>query len=530
MTVTTQTPSQRPRPTAEAAIGMGAVAAVSRLVGFVRVLVIAAVLGTTYLGNAFQSANSLSNVLFELLAAGALSAVLVPVFVELLDRGDQRGAEHVAGAVLGAALLVLGVLSAIGIVAAPALARVLTAGVPADVADKQRELTTFLLRFFIPQVLLYAAGTVATAVLHARRRFALAAAAPIGNTLVMVAALLALRAATDENPSFDLGGGERALLVVAGTGGVLAFVGLLLVTCAASGFRLRPRWPSREPRVVDALRHSGWGAALHTGSGMLLGGAIIAGAAVEGGVVAYQVAYVFFLAPYAVLAQPIHTTILPELVGERARPDAFAASVRWAMQRMALLVVPVSAGLMALAGVGLRAVTFGETGMDGASLIATALVALAIGLFPYGAFLLLARAFYALGDSRTPAIASVTSALAGVGVMLAGALVAEGEARVALLGGGHSAAFAIGAIWLGVLLTRRIGTSIVPAGAVRVLTISVVAGLVAWRVAEAVVGDDTSRVGALLASVAGGGAGIAIVLAAYRVAGMQARLAARGVA
>lgn len=528
MTVTTHTPPQLPRPTADAAVGMGAVAAVSRLVGFVRVLVIAAVLGTTYLGNAFQAANSLSNVLFELLAAGALSAVLVPVFVDLLDRGDQRGAEHVAGAVLGAALLVLGVLSVVGIVAAPALARLLTAGVPAAVADEQRELTTFLLRFFLPQVLLYAAGTVATAVLHARRRFALAAAAPIGNTVVMVGALLVLRATTDGNPSLDLAGGERALLVVAGTGGVLAFVGVLVAACAASGFRLRPRWPTREARVVDALRRSGWGAALHTGSGMLLGGAIIAGAAVEGGVVAYQVAYVFFLAPYAVLAQPIHTTILPELVGERERPEAFAASVRWAMQRMALLVMPVSAGLMALGGVGLHVVTFGEAGTAGASLIAAALVAMAVGLFPYGAFLLLARAFYALGDSRTPAIASVTSALAGVAVMLAGAILADGDARVAVLGAGHSAAFAIGALWLGALLTRRLGASILPAGAGRVLGTSIVAGLAAWAVADAVAGDDVSRTGALLASVAGGAVGVAVVLAAYRVTGMPARLATRG--
>ena len=70
---------------------MGAIALVSRVIGFVRVLVVAAVLGTTFLGNAFQSANSVSNVLFELLAAGALSAVLVPAFVKLLEAGDRTG-------------------------------------------------------------------------------------------------------------------------------------------------------------------------------------------------------------------------------------------------------------------------------------------------------------------------------------------------------------------------------------------------------------------------------------------------------
>ena len=71
--MTTEAPSWT-----RAADRMGAVTAVSRAFGFVRVLVIAAVLGTTYLGNAFQAANSVSNVLFELVAAGALSAVLVP--------------------------------------------------------------------------------------------------------------------------------------------------------------------------------------------------------------------------------------------------------------------------------------------------------------------------------------------------------------------------------------------------------------------------------------------------------------------
>ncbi len=69
---------------------MGAVTAVSAALGLVRVLVVAAVLGISFLGNAFQPANSVSNVLFELLAAGALSAVLVPTFVDLLDREDQR--------------------------------------------------------------------------------------------------------------------------------------------------------------------------------------------------------------------------------------------------------------------------------------------------------------------------------------------------------------------------------------------------------------------------------------------------------
>ena len=92
------------RSVARAAVGMGGVTAMSRLAGFARVLVVAAVLGTTYLGNTFQAANSMSNVLFELLAAGALSAVLVPTFVTLMDAGDDREAERLANGLLGYAL------------------------------------------------------------------------------------------------------------------------------------------------------------------------------------------------------------------------------------------------------------------------------------------------------------------------------------------------------------------------------------------------------------------------------------------
>ena len=113
-----------------AARAMGAATAVSRLLGFGRVLVIAAVLGTTDLGNTFSASNSVSNVLFDLLAAGALSAVLVPAFVGLLERRSADGPdpEDLAGALLGWSLLVLGPVCLAGVLAAPALARVLTTG------------------------------------------------------------------------------------------------------------------------------------------------------------------------------------------------------------------------------------------------------------------------------------------------------------------------------------------------------------------------------------------------------------------
>lgn len=516
-------------PTARAAVGMGAIAAISRAVGFVRILVVAAVLGTTYLGNAFQAANSFSNVLFELLAAGALSAVLVPTFVDLLDAGDDAGAEEVAGGVLGVALVGLGAVALLGVLGAPLLARALTIGVPEATAADQRELVTHLLRFFVPQIVLYAAGTIATAVLYAKRRFAITAAAPIGNTIVMVACLAAFRAAAGPAPGLDLDGGERWLLVLAGTGGVVAFVGSLLVACRRSGFHLRPRWPAGDPRVAAVLRHSGWGVVLHSAAGLLLGASIIAGSAVEGGVVAYQVGWVFFLAPYAVLAQPIHTAILPELVAEAREADlaTFRASVRWSLERMAIFVVPISAAMMALALPAMRAVSFGEASGDGPGLLAAALAALAIGLYPYGAFLLLARAYYALGDSRTPGVVALGAAVAGVAVMGAGALLTDGAARVAVLGAGHSAAYVLGAAVLLVGLGRRTAGSVWPQRTVTITVLSALAGGAAWFVGKALLDGRAGR-GSDLAVVAGvAGLGAALIALGYRAVGLPASLTSR---
>lgn len=514
---------------ARAAVGMGVIVAFSRATGFVRVLVVAAVLGTSYLGNAFTSANSLSNVLFELLAAGALSAVLVPTFVRLMNAGDDEGAEDVAGGVLGVAVLGLGAVALGVVLAAPLLARMLTLGVPSDVVTEQRELVTYLLRFFAPQVVMYGAGTIAIAVLHARRRFAVTVAAPIGSTVVMVGCLLAFSESVQGTPGFDLSAYERWLLVLAGTGGVAAFVGILLVACRASGFHLWPRMRWRDERVRTVLKQSGWGVMLHSAAGILLGAAIVAGSAVEGAVVAYQVGWVFFLAPFGILSQPVQTAILPELVSESADPglEKFRASVRWALERIALFVLPVTAAMVALALPGMRLVAFGEAAEQGPQLLAAAVATLAVGLFPYGGFLLLARAYYALDESRLPGVVAVSVSLVGVGVMAVGALLADGAARVAMLGAGHTIAYTVGFIVLMRGLARRTGGSVLPARLVSMSAVSTAVGVLVWVASRAVLEGESGRLYDLAVLAAAGVVGGGLILVAYRVLRLPGSLTQR---
>jgi putative peptidoglycan lipid II flippase len=493
------------RPVSRAATVMGAATAVSRVLGFGRVLVIAAVLGTTDLGNTFSASNSVSNVLFDLLAAGALSAVLVPAFVELIDgRGGpgQREAEGLGGVLLGWALVALAPFCVAGVVAAPALARVLTAGTPDPVvAADQRELATFLLRLFLPQVLLYAYGALATAVLHAKRHFTVTAIAPIGNTVVVVAALVGFRALHGPGTQpFDLSLAERLLLGAAGTLGVAAFVGIPTVALWRTGFRLRPRLGRDHPGpgarggpelLGRAVRLSGWAGLAHAGTGILLGAALLVGMGVTGGVVAYQVAFASFLVPYAVLSLPLITAVLPELAGEAGELPAFGRRLRWALERMTTLVMPVSIAAVVLAPPVMELAAFGQTSDEGGRLIGWALAGLAAGLLPYGAFLLFVRAHYALGEGRAPAVAALGSAALGAaGMGLAGVWL-PGAARLAGMGAAHSLAYLVGACWLGSGLSRRTGEHIRPGNLGRNLVLSGVLGALGMAAVAAL--DLTGR-------------------------------------
>jgi putative peptidoglycan lipid II flippase len=522
-----------------AARAMGAATAVSRMLGFGRVLVIAAVLGTTDLGNTFSASNSVSNVLFDLLAAGALSAVLVPAFVELLERrsadgGEPADAEDMAGALLGWSLVVLGPVCLAGVVAAPALARLLTTGT-ADpvVAAGQRHLATFLLRLFVPQVLLYAVGAVTTAVLHAKRRFTVTAVAPIGNTVMMVLALGAFRALHGPGPAgFDLSLAERLALGAAGTLGVAAFVAIPALALRRMGFRLRIRVP--RPAAVSglgrAVRLSGWAGVQHAGTAVLLAAALLVGMGVSGGVVAYQVAFAFFLVPYAVLALPLITAVLPELAGEAGRGDwaAFGRSLRWALDGMVAFVVPVSVAGVVFAPRLMEALHLGQTSAEGGRLIGVGLAALAAGLLPYGAFLLFVRAHYALGEGRAPAVAAVGSAGLGAVLMAVGGALAHGDAKLAVMGAAHSAAYLIGALVLGIGLARRTGRPLAPARLGRALSVSIALGVGCAAVLHWV--DPVGRTATLglVFVLAAASAGVYLAALAPRRGSLSTVLAVRG--
>src|SRR5262249_1579049 len=166
--------------------------------------------------------------------------------------------------ILGRALVVLGIVTVAGVVAAPWLARLLASGVEnPTIAEQQRELATFLLRFFVPQVLLYALGTVAIAVLYAKRRVVITAIAPIGNRIVIGAGLVAFRLLAGGSTDLDLSSAEQLALALSGTLGVAAFVSIPTLALRRTGFRLRPRLGRGDAAVNRLVRLSGWAILQH---------------------------------------------------------------------------------------------------------------------------------------------------------------------------------------------------------------------------------------------------------------------------
>jgi putative peptidoglycan lipid II flippase len=317
--------------------------------------------------------------------------------------------------------------------------------------------------------------------------------------------MVVFRAVTGPDPTVDLTTGEALILAIGGTLGVAAFVGIPTVAVWRSGFRLVPRLGRHDPDVRRVVRLSGWAVFQHTMVGLLLAAAIVVGNSVKGGTVAYQVAFVFFLAPYAILAQPVHTAILSDLARESGEPTAFGRSVRWALDNMVLLVVPVSALLMALAYPLMRVVAFGGAAKgDGTQLLAAGLASLALGLVAYSAFLLFARSYYALGNSRVPAGAALVSGVVGAVVMVVGGRSFDGTATVGMLGIGHSVAYILGAVMLGIGLRRRTGESTWPPALVPAVALAAPIGVVCWLVGAAV--EPQSR---LLTALLVGGLGLA---------------------
>lgn len=480
---------------------------VSRVTGFVRVLVAAAVLSNGLLGDTYHAANIVPNLLFELVAGGVLQAFLVPSFVAARRRGGDEELGRSAGVMVATLTALLAAIAAVTMLAAPLIARALTASEPdPSIADDKLAVMTPMLVVFIPQIVFYGIGMVSTAALAAQHRFAAAALAPAVNNVVVIVCYVLYRASrSDEPASLDLDPWQFTLLAGGTTLAVIVFTSVPGIVLTMRGVRWRPAWQPDHPVIVTLRRSVGWAMLSVVGTLVPTGAAVVLGYGAPGGVAVFTMAFAFFVLPHALVAVPVATTLAPRVADAWQRGQRRQAGEL--IERSAQVVVPLllfaGAAMVALAWPVARvAGSFGQAGSQGLAPIAHTVAVFGGGLVGYGMAFLMTRVLFSLEDVKRAAVLVTGSAVVGVGAMVvASRVIADGD-RAAALALGYGLAQTVSALSLTVRARTITGAPSWSAMGRLGLFSLVAAGVSGVLMALVQRGFATDRVGSLLAIVA----------------------------
>jgi putative peptidoglycan lipid II flippase len=428
---------------------------VSRITGFVRQVALFTVLGDTILNDSYTLANTLPNIVYELLIGGALSSIMIPLLVRA-QAEDRDGGESYTRKLItltGAALLLA---TAAGMLAAPLLTRLYLGSQTTATADPQ--LATTLAYMLLPQIAFYGLGALLGAILNSRGAFGAFAWAPVLNNVVVIGVIGVYLVVPD-----------NARLLVLGLGTTLGIVVQTLVLIPAVrriGFHYRPLW-GWDRRLTQAGGLAAWTIAyVLIGQAGLVVTTRVASASAEGAVAIYTNAWLLLQVPYGVLGVSLLTALMPRMsrAAAEGRTADVAADLALGGRLSSVLLVPVAV-LFTAFGTEIGVALFGlrEGNLDGAATLGAALAVSAFGLLPFALTMLQARVFYAYTDSRTATLVQLFTVAVKIPLMLACPLVLAPQDVVLGLAGANSASFLAGAGLGQVLLRRRLGRA--PTGA-----------------------------------------------------------------
>jgi putative peptidoglycan lipid II flippase len=380
--------------------------ALSRLTGFLRFATLAFAFGGSRLSDAYNLANTTPNILYDFTAGGIFAATLVPVFVAALRRrqGDQDWDAVSAVFSVGGAVLVL--LSGIFFLLVPTLIRLYTVGLHDAGSLAERRLATDLLYLFVPQLALYGVVSLMTALLNARSRFGAAAYAPIANNLVVVATILVVHqmspAATVTTALHDPQ--IWRVLGIGTTLGVLAIAVVMLPALRAAAPGLHWHWRPRHPAIRRMRRLAGWTFGFVAANQIAFFLVTVLANRHAGDLTAYTYAYWLFQLPYGIFAVSVMAALEPDLAREWVEGDidAYRRQFVHGIKLVAGLVLPASLGYVVLARPAVQLLLeHGNFTAHNARTTADVLAIMALGLPFFSIFLLCARAFQSMQDTKT---------------------------------------------------------------------------------------------------------------------------------
>jgi len=399
---------------ARAAGLVSAMTLVSRVLGLVREVVFAALLGAGYHSDAFRIGFRIPNLLRDLFAEGALSAAFVPVYARTQREGGREAAFALANRVLTLLAVLLGGLVVLAIVFAWPLVSALAPGF--DDQPGKAELTVLLTRLMMPFLALVSFAAVAMGMLNAEERFGVPALSPALFNVVAILWAIGLWGLGLPLDQVVVGWALGTLV-----GGVAQFA-VQVPSLRRLGWRFRPEWAPRDPGLVRMAR--------------LMAPATVGLAAVQvnifvssrfashepGAVSWLDYAFRLLYLPIGLFGVALGTIATAGLARRAAEGDmdGLRHTLRQSLSMLAYLTVPATVGLMVL-GVPVVRLLYerGRFNPEETQATATALFFYSIGLVGYTGVKVLAPAFYALGRPRVPLLASVSAVATNLLVILA---------------------------------------------------------------------------------------------------------------
>ena len=379
----------------------------SRIAGLIREIVAAGIFGLRVEASAFTIAFAVPNLLRALVADAALSAAFVPVFTELLEEKKRKEALHLAGALFGLILAVLGVLTAIGMLLAPFVMPLFTGD---EFSPTDDDLTVVLTQIMFPIVILLGLNGLVVGILNAYDHFTIPALAPLVWNFVIIGALIGLRGLFDGKEQIY----AYAIGVLLGT--LVQFL-MALPVLKRIGFPLRPSLRFRhDPRIRQVLILM---LPVTIGLGLInfnlfinsLLGTRVSDAAAR----AIDAAFRIYMLPQGMFSVAVATVLFPALsrLAARSDYDGLRAASGSGVRQIFLLLVPCAAATAVLAEPLTRLVyERGVFDADDTELVAEALFWFSFSLPFAGANLMLTRTFFSLQRPWMPtALAGATLAI-----------------------------------------------------------------------------------------------------------------------
>jgi putative peptidoglycan lipid II flippase len=514
---------------AGAALLISVLTLLARLAGFGRTVVFTNAVGAGSTGDTYQAANNVPNIVFEVVAGGALASLVVPMLAGGIAAGNRDQVRRTASALLGWTLLVLVPLAALLALLARPIATALLGGDAEDAV--QVELAARFLLVFAPQVVLYGIAVVLTGVLQAHRRFAGPALAPLLSSLVVACAYLLFAGMDGGRDVEDLSTPAELVLGVGTTLGVVALALSLLLPLRGLGLSLRPtlRFPVGVAPRVRRLAVAG----VLTLAGQQLVAVVairLANAgAPDGTQVVYFAGMTVFLLPWAALAVPLATSVYPGLSERADRRDeaGYAATLAPAAVLTLVSSAVAAAALVAVSGPMARVFLASDADAGSAAALQPTIAAFAPGLLGYGLVALLSRALYARGLWRAPTVCVAGGWLVAVAADLVLADVLPAGDRALALGAGHSIGVTVAGVALLAVVAREAGTAAL-AGVARTGLPALLAGVLAGAaglLTARVLGADPVPEGGVPAAIGIGllAGGVVLLVAAAVMMGTSRR-------